>query len=63
MLYKASERQELDSLATASQCVTYSCEQEEWMVKSKGGLAEKLHSVEEVKRICEVLYSRLVSGL
>jgi len=29
----------------------------------KGGSAEKLHSVEEVKQICEVLYSRLVSVL
>ena len=47
-LYKASELQEMESLVT---------------VQSEGELAEELHTAEWVKRICEVLYLRLVSVL
>jgi hypothetical protein len=47
-VYKASELQEMESLVT---------------VQSEGKLAEELHTVERVKRICEVLCSRPVSVL
>jgi hypothetical protein len=48
VLYKASEPQEMESLVT---------------VQSEGELAEELHAVERVKRICEVQCSRPVSVL
>ena len=47
-VYKASKPQEMESLIT---------------VQSEGELAEELHIVEQVKRICEVLCSRPVSVL
>jgi hypothetical protein len=48
-LYKASETQEMDSLAMVIQSVWHVAEQGEWMVESEGNLAEGLHSVERVK--------------
>lgn len=48
VMYKASKPQETESLVT---------------VQSEGELAEELHAVEQVKRICEVPCSRPVSVL
>jgi hypothetical protein len=60
-LYKASEPQEMDSLVTAIQSVWRIAERGAWTAESEGYLADKLHSVEQVQRICAVLCSRLVS--
>jgi len=56
-LYKASEPQEIVSLVRVIQSVGHTGE---WMTDSK---PEEMHSVEQAKRICEVLCLRPISGL
>ena len=60
VLYKASKLQEIVSLVTVIQSVGCIAERGEWMMESKG---EEMHSVQQVKQICEVLCSRPMSGL
>jgi len=60
VLYKASKPQEIVSLVTVIQNVGCIAERGEWMTESK---AEEMHSVQQVKKICEVLCLRPMLGL
>jgi hypothetical protein len=63
VLYEDSEQRKTDRLVTAIQSEWRIAEREEWMAESEGDLAEELHSVEQVKRICAVPCLRTVSVL
>jgi hypothetical protein len=53
----------MDSFVTEIQCVWRVEERAKWKADSEGDLAEEQRSVEQVKRICRVRWSRPVSVL